>query len=158
MCCPFREALMKRIANAAWKGSVRLGEGTVSTSSGVISRLIYTAGANSGDIPCITPTEMLAAAEASCIAVSVAREFEKESISFDSIETKAEVNIEARKKAPEITGIHLDVTVHATDTDPAVIEKALHRAKQHCIITRNLSCKVTMTTHVNVANGVAATA
>ncbi len=144
---------MKRIANAEWHGTVRLGEGTVSTSSGVINKLIYTTGANSGEIPCISPTEMLCAAEAACMAVNVAREFENAKLNHERVAVNAELSIEAVKKTPEITGIHLDVTVYASDVDADAAEKALHRAKQHCIITRNLKCKVTMTTHI--ATGVA---
>jgi len=139
---------MKRTANAVWKGGVRVGEGTVTTSSGVISKLIYTAGASSGEVPCITPSEMLAAAEASCIAVSVARELETIHLPAESIETVAEVLIEAVRKVPDITQIHLDVTVRAPEPDTKEYEKAMHRAKNHCLITRNLKAKITMKTHV----------
>ena len=139
---------MKRSAKAVWQGGVRVGEGTVSTSSGVISNLIYTAGASSGEVPCITPSEMLAAAEASCIAVSVARELEMVHLPAEKIEANAEVLIAAVRKVPDIAEVHLDVTVRAPEPDTKEYEKAIHRAKNRCLITRNLKAKITMKAHV----------
>jgi lipoyl-dependent peroxiredoxin len=111
---------MKRTAAASWKGSVRIGEGTVSTGSGVLSKMIFVTGSNAGEVPSTTCTEMLAATEAACMSVTLARELEAAKLSFESIHTEAEINVEFPHKTPEITGIVLDVTVHTADCDPAL--------------------------------------
>ncbi len=139
---------MKQVAIATWKGCVRLGEGTLSTSSGVISKLIYAAGSNDGETPCITPAEMLAAAEAGCISLSCAREFELAHIHFRDVEVRAEVNIELEHKHPQIRDIHLDVTAHVYEPDTAKVERTLQLARENCLITRHLNCKISLDAHV----------
>lgn len=139
---------MKQVAIATWKGCVRLGEGTLSTSSGVISKLIYAAGSSDGETPCITPAEMLAAAEAGCISLSCAREFELAHIHFHDVEVRAEVNIELEHQHPQIRDIHLDITAHVYDPETAKVDRALHLARENCLITRNLNCKVLMSYNI----------
>jgi lipoyl-dependent peroxiredoxin len=139
---------MKRTATASWKGSVRIGEGTVSTGSGVLSRMIFVTGANAGDVPSTTCTEMLAATEAACMSVTLARELEAAKLPFESIQTDAEISVEFPHKTPEITGIHLDVTVHTPEGDASVIEKAVSRAKNHGVVTKVLKCDVKVKVHV----------
>ena len=138
---------MKRKATATWKGSVRIGEGTVSTDSGVLSKVIFVTGANAGEVPSTTCTEMLAATEASCMAVTLARELEHAKLPYELIESHAEITVEFPKKVPEIQGIELEVTVH-TDADAKEIEKAVHRAKNHGVVTKVLKCEVKVKAHV----------
>lgn len=139
---------MKRTAAASWKGSVRIGEGSVSTGSGVLSKMIFVTGSNAGEVPSTTCTEMLAATEAACMSVTLARELESAKIPFDSIHTDAEINVEFPHKTPEITGIALDVTVNTTDGDPAEIQKAVNRAKHHGVVTKVLKCEVKVKSHI----------
>jgi len=58
---------MIRSAVATWKGSPAVGEGSVSTTSGVLSKALYSFGSSTGNEPCTSPSEMLAAALASCM-------------------------------------------------------------------------------------------
>jgi len=139
---------MKRKATATWKGSVRIGEGTVSTESGVLQKMIFVTGTNAGEVPSTTCTEMLAATEAACMSVTLARELEAAKIPYESIETVAEINVEFPHKTPEIMGIGLDVTVHTTDGDPVAIEKAVMRAKHHGVVTKVLKCEVKVKSHI----------
>jgi osmotically inducible protein OsmC len=125
-----------------------LGEGSLSTSSGVISKLIYAAGSNDGETPCVTPGEMLAAAEAGCISLSCAREFELAHVHFQDIEVRAEVNIELEDRHPHIREIHLDITAHVYETDEAKVERALQLARENCLITRHLNCKITVASRI----------
>ena len=139
---------MKRTAAASWKGSVRIGEGTVSTGSGVLSNMLFVTGSNAGEVPSTTCTEMLAATEAACMSVTLARELEAAKLPFESIHTEAEINVEFPHKTPEITGIVLVVTVHTSEGDPALIEKAVNRAKHHGVVTKVLKCDVKVKTHI----------
>ena len=139
---------MKRTAAASWKGSVRIGEGTVSTGSGVLSKMIFVTGSNAGEVPSTTCTEMLAATEAACMSVTLARELEAAKIPFESINTDAEINVEFPHKTPEITGIELNVTVNTSDGDPTEIQKAVNRAKHHGVVTKVLKCEVKVKSHI----------
>ncbi len=141
---------MKRKATATWKGSVRIGEGTVSTDSGVLSKVIFVTGTNAGEVPSTTCTEMLAATEASCMAVTLARELEAAQLPYEHIESVAEINVEFPKKTPEITGISLEVTVHS-NADPEEVKKAVNRAKHHGVVTKVLKCDVSVRSHILAA-------
>jgi lipoyl-dependent peroxiredoxin len=64
---------MNRKATATWKGGPRAGEGTITTASGVFDKAFYTSGTSTMDIPCTNPAEILAAAEAGCVSMMVAK-------------------------------------------------------------------------------------
>ncbi len=138
---------MKRTANATWKGSVRVGEGTVSTGSGVLSKVLFVTGTNAGEVPSTTCTEMLAATEVACMVVTLARELEFAKLEYEHIESSVDINVEFPKKTPEITGVEVAMTVH-TDADPKEIEKAVNRAKHHGVVTKVLKCEVKVKTNV----------
>jgi len=135
---------MKRIATAIWRGGPRAGEGVVSTASGVFNNVIYTFGTTAIDVPCTNPSEMLAAAAASCTSMILAKELEIEGIVSEHIATQAELVITQDKEGWTISSIHLGVKVHMDPANEEVFQKAVQRARQHCPITKSLKAKVTL--------------
>ena len=79
---------MIRSAVAIWKGGPGAGEGTVSTASGIISNALYSFGSGTGNEPCTSPSEMLAAAVASCMSLMVAREMAKAGLKDKYVKTE----------------------------------------------------------------------
>jgi osmotically inducible protein OsmC len=140
---------MKRSATAIWKGGPRAGEGTVTTSSGVLNNVLYRVVTSAVEVPCTTPGEMLVASEAACMSLTVANELAVAGATAESVETEAEltVAIDSRKNM-DITGIHLKVTVNVPGLDAEAIKHAVSRAKNHCLIARALKPKITCETHV----------
>lgn len=140
---------MKRSATAIWKGGPRAGEGTVTTSSGVINNVLYRVVTSAVEIPCTTPGEMLVAAEAACMSLTVANELSLAGVTAESIETEAVLTIDDKgKKIRDINGIHLKVTARVPNMETAAVEQAIHRAKNHCLISRALKPKITVESHV----------
>lgn len=135
---------MKRSATATWKGGPRAGEGTISTASGVFDRAIYTGGTSAMDVPCTNPSEILAAAEAACISMMVAKELAKEGITPECIETEAEIVLAPDGDSWNIPRIHLLVRAHVSEIDSAKFQEAVQRAKKNCPITRSLKSEVSM--------------
>lgn len=135
---------MKRSATATWKGGARAGEGTISTASGVFDRAIYTGGTSAMDVPCTNPSEILAAAEAACVSMMVAKELGKEGIIPDCIETQAEIVLAPDGDSWNIPRIHLLVKAHIAEIDSAKFQEAVLRAKKNCPITRSLKSEVTL--------------
>jgi osmotically inducible protein OsmC len=129
---------------ATWKGGPRAGEGTISTASGVFDKAIYTGGTSAMDIPCTNPSEILAAAEAACVSMMVAKELGKEGITADHIETSAEIVLSPDGDSWHIPRIHLVVKAHLPEVDSAKFQEAVLRAKKNCPITRSLKSEVTM--------------
>ena len=133
---------MKRQATATWKGGPRAGEGTISTASGVFDKAIYTGGTSSMDIPCTNPAEILAAAEAACVSMMVAKELAKEGITAEHIETRSEIVLAPDGDSWNIPRIHLTVKAFLPEVDSEKFQVAVKRAKTNCPITRSLKSEV----------------
>jgi osmotically inducible protein OsmC len=142
---------MKRSATAIWKGGPRAGEGTVTTSSGVLDNVLYRVVTSAVEVPCTTPGEMLVASEAACMSLTVANELSLIGATAESIETEADLTLEMKGPIKDITAIHLKVTAKVPGLEPDAIKQAVNRAKNHCLISRALKPKVTCETHVITA-------
>ncbi|HVO80123.1 MAG TPA: OsmC family peroxiredoxin [Terriglobales bacterium] len=138
---------MIRSAVAIWKGSPVIGEGLVSTTSGVISNALYAAaGSSTGGDPCTSPSEMLAAAVASCMSLMVALESAKVGLKPDHVRTESVLTLEEKKGRWEITGIQLRVSAGIQDADEEKFHKAIRSARARCPISRALKVPIKMTT------------
>ncbi len=148
---------MRRTATAVWRGGPQAGEGTVTTSSGVLNKVIYTFGNSAIDLPCTNPCEMLAAAEAACVSLMVAKELATEGVLSDEVETCAElIVIDDKDGGWSIPKIHLTVNAHLPEVDNERFQRAVQRAKQNCPITRTLKAQITMETILKPATVLAA--
>ncbi len=135
---------MKRQATATWKGGPRAGEGTISTASGVFDKAIYTAGTSAMDVPCTNPAEILAAAEAACVSMMVAKELSKEGITAEHIETTSEIILAPDGDSWNIPRIHVTVKAYVAEIDGEKFQAAVKRAKASCPITRSLRSEVSL--------------
>ena len=66
---------MKRIASAIWNGGFKDGHGLISTDSGVLSQVQYSAGTRFEDVKGTNPEELIAAAHASCFSMALAEQY-----------------------------------------------------------------------------------
>jgi len=133
---------MIRSAVAVWKGSPLIGEGLVTTSSGVISNALYAAGSSTGNDPCTSPSEMLVAAVASCMSLMVVQEMRREGMKPELVKTQSTLTMDEKKGNWEITEIDLDVTVHLAGGNEKKVQHAAKIAKGKCPISKALNCPV----------------
>ncbi|HKS75529.1 MAG TPA: OsmC family peroxiredoxin [Terriglobales bacterium] len=146
---------MIRSAVAVWKGSPVVGEGLVSTTSGVISNALYAgAGSVTSEEPCTTPSEMLAAAVASCTSLMLARETARTGVKPDQVKTEAVVSVEQKKGQWEVTKIEVHVTASLPDVDEEEFHKICRNAKKHCLISRSLNVPIFMTSKLETHDAV----
>ena len=141
---------MKRLATAIWKGGPRAGEGTVSTASGVFSNVLFTASTSHEEFPCTCPSEMLAAAAGSCVALMVAKELAEAKIRPDYVRSDTELDIVETARSWKILGLKMHVRVGVGDVNETEFHKAIKRAKQGCAINNTLSCPVSVAVEVEV--------
>jgi len=137
---------MIRSAVAVWKGSPAAGEGSVSTTSGIMSKALYSFGSSTGNEPCTSPSEMLAAAVASCMSLMMAQELAHVGIRNDMVQTEAELTLEEHKGRWQITGIDLHVTTSLPELDADKFHKACKAAKAKCPISHSLNVTIRLTT------------
>jgi len=137
---------MIRSAVAVWKGSPAAGEGSVSTTSGIMSKALYSFGSSTGNEPCTSPSEMLAAAVASCMSLMMAQEMARAGIRNEQVQTEAELTLEEHKGRWEITRIDLHVTTSLPELDAEKFHKACKAAKSKCPISHALNVPIKLTT------------
>ena len=129
---------MVRTAVAVWKGSPNIGEGTVSTYSGVLSKALYSFGSSSGVEPCTSPS----ASVASCISLIVAQELSKANVRHEAIKTESSLTLQEKQGHWEILEIDVEVSTSMNMSDEDAFHKAVKNAKQRCGITRALKVPI----------------
>ena len=147
---------MIRSAVAIWKGGPGTGEGSVSTSSGVINNALYSFGSGTGNEPCTSPSEMLAAAVASCMSVVVAKEMAKAGLKDEQIKTESQLVLEEREHRWEITGIQLNIVADVPEIHARKFEHVIESAKTKCPISRALKIPIRITLREQLGKIVAA--
>jgi len=135
---------MIRSAVATWKGGPGSGEGTVSTSSGVINNALFSFGSGTGNEPCTSPSEMLAAAVASCMSLMVAREMAKAGLKDEYVKTESQLTLEEKQNHWEITGIQLNVVASVPEVHAKKFQHVAELAKTKCPISRALKVPIRM--------------
>ena len=135
---------MKREANARWNGGFKDGNGVMSTSSGAVKELKYSAGTRFESAPGTNPEELIAAAHAGCFSMAFSVQLGNAGITPESIETRASANFEKLEAGWTVTAIHLAVSVVAPGADAAAVKTAAENAKKGCPISRLLKAEITM--------------
>ncbi len=135
---------MQRKASAVWKGGLKDGKGTVSTTSGVLSNTPYSFTTRFENAPGTNPEELIAAAHAGCFSMALSAQLGNAGITPQSIETSATLTMEKLEAGWTITAVQLDVTARIPGADRAAFEKAAENAKAGCPVSKVLNAKITM--------------
>jgi osmotically inducible protein OsmC len=135
---------MKRTASANWKGGLKDGQGTVSTTSGVLSNVAYNFSQRFETGAGTSPEELIAAAHASCFAMALSAELGRAGITPESIDSKSTVSLENTGGGFSVTASHLEVTAKIPNADRAKFDKAAEAAKAGCPISKLLNAKITL--------------
>ena len=135
---------MKRSASAVWKGGLKDGRGTVSSSSGALSNVPYNFSMRFENETGTNPEELIAAAHAACFSMALSLFLGNAGMTADSINTTATVTLEKVGDAFTVTSSHLDTTVRIPNADKAKFDQAADGAKAGCPISRLLNTKITL--------------
>jgi osmotically inducible protein OsmC len=142
---PKQENAMKRSATANWKGSLKAGKGTFSSTSGAFASVPYDTAGRFETGTGTSPEELIAAAHASCFAMALSAELEKVGLTPQNIDSKATVSLDKVEVGWAVTTSHLEVTVTATPADKAKFEQAANAAKTGCPISKLIAAaKITL--------------
>src|SRR5690606_9970876 len=131
---------MKRTAKAVWNGSLKEGEGKISTQSNILNDSKYCFNSRFGEGKSTNPDELLAAAHASCFAMALSLFLGKEGYTPDSLEVTSTVTMDADKL--ELTGSHLTLNAKIPNIDRIKFEECARAAKENCPVSKALSFKI----------------
>ena len=135
---------MQRKASAVWKGGLKDGKGTVSSTSGVLSNTPYSFTTRFENSPGTNPEELIAAAHAACFSMALSAQLGAANLTPESINTSATLTMEKLEAGWTITAIQLDVTAKVPNAGEAAFKTAADNAKAGCPVSKVLNAKITM--------------
>jgi len=135
---------MQRKASAVWKGGLKDGKGTVSSTSGVLSNTPYSFTTRFENAPGTNPEELIAAAHAACFSMALSAQMGGANLIPESIGTTATLTMEKLEAGWTITAVHLDVSARVPTADAATFNKLAENAKSGCPVSKVLNAKITM--------------
>ena len=135
---------MQRKASAVWKGGLKDGKGTISSTSGVLSSTPYSFGTRFENTPGTNPEELIAAAHAGCFSMALSAQLGNAGFTPESINTTATLTLEKLESGFTITTVHLDVVGRVPKADNSAFQKAAENAKSGCPVSKVLNAKITM--------------
>lgn len=135
---------MQRKASAVWKGGLKDGKGTVSSTSGVLSNTPYSFTTRFENSPGTNPEELIAAAHAACFSMALSAQLGAANLTPESVHTDATLTMEKLEAGWTITAIQLEVTAKVPNADAAAFQTAANNAKAGCPVSKVLNAKITM--------------
>jgi len=137
-------ASIVKTGSAKWEGSLKKGNGHVSTESGVLSDQPYGFNTRFEGKEGTNPEELIGAAHASCFSMALSMILGESNLTPDSIETKAEVHLEQKDGGFHVPKVHLTVEAKIPGASQEDFDKAAKTAKENCPISKLLTAEITM--------------
>jgi osmotically inducible protein OsmC len=135
---------MQRKASAVWKGGLKEGKGTVSSTSGVLSNTPYSFTTRFENTPGTNPEELIAAAHAACFSMALSAQLGEAKLTPESISTSATLTMDKLDSGWTITAVHLDVVAKVPGASSDAFNTAAQNAKAGCPVSKVLNAKITM--------------
>jgi osmotically inducible protein OsmC len=135
---------MKRKASAEWKGSLKDGNGSVSTESGVLAQAQYSFGTRFESGIGTNPEELVAAAHAGCFSMALSAQLGTAGLVPEKIATTAVVTFDKLDQGWTVTESHLEVSATVPGATPEIFAKLAQDAKTGCPLSRLLNTTITM--------------
>lgn len=130
---------MKRNATAVWEGSLKEGNGKISTQSTVLSNAQYSFKTRFEQGNGTNPEELIAAAHAGCFTMQLTAYLNEAGFTVASIETKCDVDFQDGS----VVGSHLSVLARVDDISTHKFQELVKKAETTCPISRLLNTKIT---------------
>jgi len=132
-------AQFDRKAGVLWTGDLQTGQGLISTESQTLFELPYTYATRFGDEMGLNPEELIAAAHAACMSMSVASTLAKSGFSPVQTETTATCTLSSKDGGGhEITNLRLHVRCEVPDIDETRFNELVQEADRNCPVSNLL--------------------
>ncbi len=129
---------MERSASAVWHGSLKEGNGTISTQSHTLKEAQYSFKTRFENGVGTNPEELIAAAHAGCFTMALSMQLTSAELVPDTLETTAVVTLETTDEGPTVTKIHLTTKAKVPGAEKAKFDELAKKAKEGCPISRLL--------------------
>lgn len=135
---------MIKKGSAVWRGTIKDGQGTISTETGVLSDAPYGFKARFESGPGTNPEELIAAAHAACFSMALSLMLGEAGHAAETIETGAEVSLEKQDDGFSIVSSHLNVRANVPGIPDALFTEIAEKAKKGCPVSKLLNAEISM--------------
>ncbi|MBP2284626.1 osmotically inducible protein OsmC [Flavobacterium sp. CG_23.5] len=132
---------MKRNGTAVWKGSLKEGNGVVSTQSKVLDNAQYSFKSRFEEGIGTNPEELIAAAHAGCFTMQLSAYIGEEGFEIESIETKCDIDL----VDGTIVTSHLTVSAKVSGISADVFQQQVTKAEKNCPVSKLLNAAISTT-------------
>ncbi len=136
-------AIVKK-GSAHWEGSIKEGQGSVSTESGALKEHPYGFKARFEGGKGTNPEEILGAAHAACFSMALSLMLGEAGFTPTSIDTTAAVSLDKDGDGFSITAVRLDTKVAIADIDQETFDRIVNQAKTGCPVSKLFNANITM--------------
>ena len=126
---------IKRQARVHWTGDLGSGRGQTTTESKVLDGEIYSVASRFENGSGTNPEELIAAAQASCFSMMLAKILGDQKKSIEQIDTNATVVMRQENGGAKISELHLRTEAKVIGMNAYEFQKAAEEAKENCPVS-----------------------
>lgn len=130
---------MKRNATAVWKGTLKEGNGVLTTDSKVLDNTQYSFKTRFEEGNGTNPEELIAAAHSGCFTMQLSAYLSEAGFEIESLETECSIDFQDKS----VVGSHLTVKGNVKAISSEDFQKWVTKAETTCPISRLLDTKIT---------------
>lgn len=134
--------MIKHTAHAVWNGSVKEGEGKLTTKSKVLNEQAYSYKTRFENGEGTNPDELISAAHAGCFAMALSLILGQNGFTPESIEAQADVTMDPEKL--ELKSSHLTLKARVPEISKEKFMEIANAAKDNCPVSKALNLTITM--------------
>lgn len=135
---------MDRKAKAEWKGDLKSGTGTISSTSGVLSNTPYSFRDRFENGPNTNPEELLAAAHAACFSMALSLTLQNEGLKAESIHTDCTITLDKEGDGFAIKKSQLELTAKIPGASEDAFQRAAQSAKEGCPVSKLFDTEIVL--------------
>ena len=140
--------MIKRTAQAVWKGDLKDGSGALELGSGAFKGQ-YSFSSRFEEGTGTNPEELIGAAHAGCFSMALSGELSKAGYTVDEIQTEAIVSMEKGEAGFGITAVKLVTKARVKGIEMDEFIKFASGAKENCPVSKALSAvKIYLEAHL----------
>jgi osmotically inducible protein OsmC len=130
---------MKRNATAEWKGSLKEGNGILTTQSKTLNAAQYSFKTRFDDGVGTNPEELVAAAHAGCFTMQLSAYIVEAGFEIENIQTKCEIEMADFT----IIGSHITVEAKIDGISDEIFQELIAKAEKNCPISKLFNTEIT---------------
>lgn len=134
---------MKRSATAVWEGSIKDGQGALTTQSKTLNNTAYSFVSRFENGSGTNPEELIGAAHAGCFTMMLTSLLTKAGFTATRLETQAEIALDP--SAGAITSSHLTVKADVPGISKEQFAEIATNAEQNCPVSKLMKTEIQMT-------------